>query len=208
MIAPSPPRQPPRTERSWAWLLTAALSVLWLLWAPPVRDLAAQDYRAGLAKAHPFAIWEQGWFGGHYLPGYSVIVPPLSAVFGPRLVGVVGALLAAWCFERLARRHWEPRPARAASIAFAVGVLATLVAGQMAFALGIGVGLAALLAAAGDRAVLAAVLGAATTLSSPVAAAFLVLGCAAWWLATRARVALLCAAAPAHSLVRRVALYS
>ena len=51
-----------------------------------------------------------------------------------------------WCFERLARRHWDPQPALAASIAFAVGVLATLIAGQMAFALGLGVGLAALLA--------------------------------------------------------------
>ena len=57
----------------------------------------------------------------------------------------------------------------------------------MAFALGLGVGLAALLACANDRRVLAAVLGAATTLSSPVAGAFLVLACAAWWLAAAPR---------------------
>ncbi len=187
--------QPAASRPPWPrwWLLTAALSVIWLIWAPPVRDLAAQDYRGGLAEHNPFAIWEQGWFAGHYLPGYSVIVPPLAALTGPRLVGIAGALLAAWCFERLARRHWAPVPARAASIAFAVGVVATLVAGQMAFALGLGIGLAALVACAGDRRALAAVLGAATTLSSPVAGAFLVLACAAWWLAARARIALLCA---------------
>ncbi len=186
--------QPARRAPSRAWLLTAGLCVIWLLWAPPVRDLAAQDYRGGLAELHPFAIWEHGWFAGHYLPGYSVLVPPLSALLGPRLVGVAGALLATWCFERLARRHWDSQPALAASIAFAIGVLATLVAGQMAFALGLGVGLAALLAGAQRRLVLTTVLGVATTLSSPVAAAFLVLACAAWWLAERATPPLLCAA--------------
>jgi hypothetical protein len=184
----------PRPARALTWLLTAGLCVIWALWAPPVRDLAAQDYRGRLAELHPFAIWEHGWFAGHYLPGYSVLVPPLSALLGPRLVGVVGALLATWCFERLARRHWDPQPALAASIAFAVGVLATLIAGQMAFALGLGVGLAALLAGSERRLVLTTVLGAATTLSSPVAAAFLVLACAAWWLADHAKAPLLCAA--------------
>ncbi len=190
----SEPAQAPRAAAARTWLLTAALSAVWFLWAPPVRDLAAQDYRAALAELQPFAIWEHGWFAGHYLPGYSVLVPPLSALTGPRLVGIAGALLATWCFERLARGHWPARPALAASIAFAVGILATLVSGQMAFALGLGVGLSALLAGARGRLVLTSLLGAATTLSSPVAAAFLVLGCAAWWLATRARPALLCAA--------------
>ena len=120
-------------------------------------------------------------------------MPPLAALTGPRLVGIAGALLARLVLRAPRDPALAAAPARAASIAFAVGVVATLVAGQMAFALGLGVGLAALLACADDRRALAAVLGAATTLSSPVAGAFLVLACAAWWLAARARTALACA---------------
>ena len=56
-------------------------------------------------------IWEQGWYAGHHLPGYSVLFPPLAALLSPQLVAArVRASLAAWCFERLARGWW-PAPA-------------------------------------------------------------------------------------------------
>ena len=40
-----------------AWLLTAGLSVVYLIVAPPSADLAAQQYRTDLAKAVPLCGW-------------------------------------------------------------------------------------------------------------------------------------------------------
>lgn len=177
-----------------AWTLTASLALLWLLADPPTPDLAAHEYRAALAERTGFAVWEQGWFGGHHLPGYSVLMPPLAALLSPQLVAALGVVVAAWCFERLAVAHWAPAAARAASVWFAIGAASTLLGGQLAFAAGLAPGLGALLAARRGRAALGALLGALTTLTSPVTAAFLVLACAAWWLDARGRAPLAVAA--------------
>ena len=67
--------------------------------APPSADLAAQEYRADLG----LVLWDNGWYGGHHMPGYSVLFPPLAALLGPRLVGALSAVAAAWLFERLVR---------------------------------------------------------------------------------------------------------
>ncbi len=47
-------------------------------------DLAAQTFRADLFKEIGFSAWNTQWYGGHHLPAYSVIFPPLAAAFGPR----------------------------------------------------------------------------------------------------------------------------
>ncbi len=121
-------------------------------------------------------------------------MPPLAALLSPQIVAAVAAVIAAWCFERIARAHWAPDAAAAASLWFAVGVVSTLVGGQLAFAAGLAPALAALLAAQRGHRAGAAALGAITTLTSPVSAAFLVLATAAWWLAERDRAALWTAA--------------
>ena len=171
------------------WIVTAVLGTAWAIVNPATPDLAAHEYRAAIAAKHPFAIWEQGWYAGHPLPGYSVLMPPLAALFSPQVVGLAGAVLASWAFARLARDHWEEPAASLSALWFAVGVVSTLLGGQLAFAAGLGPGLTALLAAERRRGGLAAGLAAATTLTSPVAAAFLLLAAAAWWLARRARYA-------------------
>ncbi len=174
-------------SRARLWLITALGSLAWLLIDPPTPDLAAHEYRAELVDLTGFGIWEQGWYAGHHLPGYSVLFPLSGALLTPQLVAALCAVLAAWCFERLARGWWDTDAATAAATWFAAGVVSTLVGGQLAFAAGLAPALGALLAARNGRLPLASALGALTTLTSPVVAAFLVLACGAWWLGGVAR---------------------
>ncbi len=169
------------SSRSWtprdvpAWALAAVVAAAYLVLAPPSADLAAQDYRAALG----LVLWDNGWYGGHHMPGYSVLFPPLAALLGPRLVGALSAVAAAWLFERLVR---DLDGGRVAALWFAVATVSTLISGRLTFALGVAVGLGAVLAAARGRAGWACVMAALASLASPVAAAFVALAAAAWWL--------------------------
>ncbi|HEX6745406.1 MAG TPA: hypothetical protein VF087_14360 [Solirubrobacteraceae bacterium] len=169
------------SPRSWtpraapAWALAGAVAAAFVVLRPPSADLAAQDYRATLG----LALWDNGWYGGHHMPGYSVLFPPLAALLGPRLVGALSAVAAAWLFELLVR---DLDGARVASLWFAVASVTSLVTGRLTFALGVAVGLAAVLAAARGRTGWACVLAALASLASPVAAVFVALAGAAWWL--------------------------
>ncbi|WP_187369256.1 hypothetical protein [Baekduia soli] len=157
-----------------AWLLAAALAGLYLLLDPPSADLAAQTYRTWLFHHAGFTIWDNGWYAGHHVPAYSVLFPPLSALLGPRVVGALAAVGAAWAFERLAATT-RPAGARPAALLFAVATAAPLVSGRLTFALGVATAVAAALALARGRLGLAALAGTATALASPVAAVFLAL---------------------------------
>ena len=90
-----------------------------------------------------------------------------------------------------------------ASLWFAVATVSTLISGRLTFALGVAVGLAAVLAAARGRTGWACVLAALASLASPVAGAFVALAAAAWWL-ERPRwwpaALAACAVAPAAAL--------
>jgi hypothetical protein len=154
------------------------LGAVYLLLAPPSADLAAQAYRSGLG----LVLWDGSWYGGHHMPGYSVLFPPLAGLVGPRVVGVVSAVAAAWLFERLVKDH---EGGRLAALWFAVASITSLLTGRLTFALGVAVGLACVLAAARGRPRLAAVLAALTSLASPVAGVFVALAAAAWWLSHR-----------------------
>jgi hypothetical protein len=193
----SQPSWTARRAAAWpAWPIAALLAVAYLLAAPPSADLAAQDYRADLG----LVLWDNGWYGGHHMPGYSVLFPPLAALLGPRLVGALSAVAAAWLFERLVR---DTEGARVASLWFAVGTISTLISGRLTFALGVAIALGAVLAAARGRTVWACVLAALASLASPVAGAFVGLAAAAWWLDRRRwwPIALAaCALAPAAAL--------
>jgi hypothetical protein len=190
------------SSRSWtlraipAWALAAVAAAAYLVLAPPSADLAAQYYRADLG----LVLWDNGWYGGHHMPGYSVLFPPLAAVLGPRLVGALSAVAAAWLFERLVR---DLDGGRVAALWFALATASSLVTGRLTFALGVAVGLAAVLAAARGRSRWACAIAALASLASPVAGAFVALAAAAWWL-DRPRwwpVALAaCAVAPAIAL--------
>lgn len=148
-----------------------ALAILYLVWAPPSADLAAQTFRTDLFEAHGFALWSNAWYGGLHLPGYSLLYPPLASVLGIRLVGAVSVVVAAGLFAALVRPRYGDR-AQLAIWLFGLGAATNLFTGRLTFALGAALGLGALLALERRRAGSAAVLAALSSLGSPVAGLF------------------------------------
>lgn len=119
-----------RTLPSWA--ATAALAGCWLAMGPATPDLAAQVYRAGLFAAHGFAVWDNGWYDGHHVPGYSLVFPVVGSVLGVRATRAGAAVLSAALFQSLVRG----RRADAACRWFAIGCVADLLVGRLTYALG------------------------------------------------------------------------
>jgi hypothetical protein len=155
-------------------IFAAVVTAAFALWNPPLRDLAAHTFRAGYFEDNGFAIWNNTWYGGHYLPAYSVLFPPLAALLTPVWVGAASAVASAHVFDGLVRTRWGER-ARWAGLWFAtLGTLALLANGWLVFALGTAFALASLRALQLGRTGLAAAAAVGAALSSPVAAVFLV----------------------------------
>src|SRR5918999_3871906 len=167
-------------------LIAAALAAVYLFVAPLTADHAAQEFRAELFAREGLSPWSNLWFGGHHLPGYSVLSPALGALVGPRLVGALAAVAAAILFAAIAKRHWG-EDARAGILWFALGTSISLFTGRITFALGVALALASVLAAQRGRRALTIGLAALCPLASPVAALFLGLAGAAYWIAERRR---------------------
>jgi hypothetical protein len=161
----------------WALALavSAPLVVAYLIAAPPSGDLAAATYRADLFGRFGLTLWDGGWYGGHYLPGYSLLAPALGALVGERLLLALCAFAAAGLFGLLAQRTLHSAGARVASASFALGIGVGLLSGRVAFGLGLVVGMLALLMLIREWTVGALALAALTSLASPVAGAFLAL---------------------------------
>ena len=96
----------------WACVVAALGAVAYLLLDPASADLAAQQYRSGLVRDGGLALWDNGWFAGHHTPAYSLLSPPLGALIGVRLAGVLAVLAAAALFARIAERRWGARAGR------------------------------------------------------------------------------------------------
>ncbi len=152
--------------------LSFALALAMLIWSPPVGDLAAQVFRTELFQDAGLAIWNGSWYGGHYTLTYSVLFPPLAALLGPQVVGLLAVVSSSYLFDRLVRDRWGAE-ARWATLWFAAGVVTLLADGQLTFALGVAFGLAALRCLQLGRGPLAIAAAAACPLASPVAGAFL-----------------------------------
>jgi hypothetical protein len=188
-----------------AWLLTAALGLLYVLLAPASSDLAAAGYRSDLFSRIGFTLWDNGWFGGHHLLAYSVLAPPLGALLSPQALGALSMTVATGLFTLLVRGRFTPRSERAASLWLAFGAGAELFTNRIPFELGLALGLGALLAAQRSRGrdgrsrpaavVLAFTLSVLCPLASPVAGAFLALAALAWSLDARRRLPLALACA-------------
>jgi hypothetical protein len=179
--------------------LTAALGALLLAATPPGGDFPAQVYRAHLF-AHGLTLWDSQWYGGHYLLSYSLLTPALAAAVGPRLLALVAAVASSWLFAMLAMTHFGRR-ARPAVFVFGVAVLADVVVGRTAFALGQALALAALLASRRDAHWWSLALAVLTAAASPVAAALLAIATTGAWLANRKAQNLAVAAAAAAPAV-------
>jgi hypothetical protein len=190
--------------RTAPWLLAAALALAWLALGPPTPDLAAAVYRAGLYQREGFTLFNANWYGGHHMPAYSLLFPPLGALLGVRVVGVLAAVASAVLFERIARRHYGER-ARWGALWFGAGTAADLLIGRLTFAVGVTIALAAVYALQRGHRRSGLALGAACTLASPVAGLFLALAGVAHWLSLRRRERIglwlaACAFAPAVAL--------
>jgi hypothetical protein len=176
---------------------TAALIAVWLVADPRTPDLAAQVYRVNLFRTQGFLVWDENWYAGHYIPGYSLLYPPLASFVGMRLLGALCVMASTLLFARAASAVYGPC-ARWASLWFAVAALGDVWSGQMTFALGVPLALAAGLALIGERWLAAVVLAALCAAASPVAGALLGLAgltVTLWRGSPRALLTLACPAA-------------
>ncbi len=195
------PRPPTTRHRWWPRLPPAALTLgvlmaIWLVWYPHSPDLAAQAYRTQLFSVDGFALWDNNWYGGHYLLGYSALFPAIGALIGLRAIGVIAVSLSTAMFARLARDHFGAR-APIASALFALGAVGDLYIGRLTYALGVTFAVAAVLSVSRRRYALAALLSLACGATSPVAALFLALAATADLLTNRALVRAAVLAGPA-----------
>jgi hypothetical protein len=181
---------------SLALALACVLIVVWLVLAPRSPDMAAQTYRASLFESSGFAVWDNNWYGGHHLPGYSLVFPWLALLLGMKLVGVLAVLVSTFTFERIASAVYGPR-ARWGAVCFALAAAGDLWIGRITFALGVTFAVLAVLALVRERPWLAAVFTAVCAATSPVAGLLLALAGATHVLATRRPLAGLALAAPA-----------
>ena len=184
--------------------LSSALALLMIAWNPPVGDLAAQVFRTELFQRAGLAIWNGSWYGGHYTLTYSVLFPPLAALLGPQVVGLLAVVSSSYLFDRIVRDRWGAE-ARWATLWFAAGVVTLLADGQLTFALGVAFALAALRCLQVGRGKLAVLAAGASALASPVAAVFLAGVLAAGALERGRRVNRAALAAAALALVLTVA---
>ena len=159
-------------------LIAATIGLVYVLVSPPSGDLAAHMFRTRLFSEDPFGIWNDYWYSGHHIIGYSLLFPAASAALTPQIAAALAATGAAAAFEPLAYRRFRSG-AWLGSCLFAAAIASELFAGRLAFAFGAFPATAAVLALDRDRGWLAAALGLLSALCSPVAALFAALaGCA------------------------------
>jgi len=163
---------------------SAALCAVYLLWQPQSLDLAAQTFRADLWDRYGWVVYNDAWYSGHTIPGYSLLYPPLGALLGPTALGILCALISALLFGLIAVRAYGQR-AWLGVVWFGVGSTVSLYGGRLTFGLGVVFGLAAMLAIQRRRPALGAFGGLLAALASPVAGIFTAMAAAAVLLATR-----------------------
>ncbi|MBV9465679.1 MAG: hypothetical protein JO169_06155 [Solirubrobacterales bacterium] len=159
-------------------LLAGALAALYVIVSPPSLDLAAHVFRAQLFRSEGFALWNNWWYAGHHIVGYSVLFPAVSAALSPQLAAAIAATATAAVFEPLAHRRYGA-DAWLGALVFGAATATSLFTGRLAFAFGALPAVAAILALDRGRTWLAASLAALAALCSPVAALFAALGAAA-----------------------------
>lgn len=164
--------------------LAAVLSGLYLVWQPQPLDLAAQVFRADLWERYGWVLYNESWYGGHSVPGYSLLYPPLGAWLGPELLGSICAVVAAIVFAAIAVRAYGRR-AWLGALWFGLAATVALFGGRTTFGLGLALGLLAVLALQRRRPAPAALAALAAALASPVAGLFTGLAAAAVLIASR-----------------------
>ncbi len=170
--------------------MAALLAAGYVILAPDGADLPAQLLRVKLFAVEGFGIWNNWWYGGHYLLGYSVLFPALGWLLGPRLLGALASVGTAAAFAALARDAYGEQAWIGASW-LGAATATELLSGRLTFALGLcGAAVTTLLLErrrVGGTPMLA-VLACATALASPVAGVFVALaGAVVGWRGLKTR---------------------
>jgi hypothetical protein len=154
------------------------IAAAYLIVAPRSEDLAAHLLRTKLFATEGFGLWNNWWYGGHNVPGYSVLFPPLGALLTPQLVAAISVPVSAALFESLVHRRFGD-DAWLGALWFAIGASANLFTGRLTFALGLAFAVGTALALQRQRPATAVALAVLTALASPVDALFAALAGAA-----------------------------
>ncbi|MGO9488052.1 MAG: hypothetical protein ACLQBB_03370 [Solirubrobacteraceae bacterium] len=176
----------------------------WLLADPRTPDLAAQLYRVGLFERVGFTVFDQNWYAGHQLPGYSLLFPPLGSLLGARALAALCVPISTVLFLDLTSPEYG-RGASWAAAAFAIAAAGDLWLGRLAFALGACLALGAGVAFKRGHPLWAALLAALAAAGSPVAGLLLGLAGLTVSLHQRSPRAVLALAVPAAAVVLPVA---
>jgi hypothetical protein len=177
-------------ERLAPTVVAAVFAAAYVIISPPSLDLAAHLFRAQLFRVEGFGLWNNWWYSGHDIVGYSVLFPAVSAALTPQLAGALAATGSAALFEVFARRRFGRR-AWLGAVVFGAATATDLYTGRLAFAFGALPALGAIVALDWRRPKLAVALAVLSSLCSPVAALFAALaasGCALGALISERRI--------------------
>jgi hypothetical protein len=152
-------------------LVAAVFAATYVILSPASLDLADHLFRAQLFRDEGFGLWNNLWYSGHHIVGYSVIFPAVSALLTPQLAGALAATGTAALFEPLARRHFGS-DAWAGAVLFGAATAIDLYTGRLAFAFGALPALGAVVALDRGATPVACGLALVSALCSPVAALF------------------------------------
>lgn len=175
-------------------LVAAVIGLVYVLVSPPSGDLAAHMFRTRLFSEDPFGIWNNFWYSGHHIVGYSLLFPAASAALTPQIAAALAVIGTAAMFEPLAYGSFGA-DSWIASCLFAAGIASELFAGRLAFAFGAFPAIAAVLALDRGRPWIAASLALLSALCSPVAALFAAVAGGAYLVGGRRRAGALIAIA-------------
>jgi hypothetical protein len=188
-----------RLRRLAPTLVAALFAAVYVIVSPASLDLADHLFRAQLFRDEGFGLWNNLWYGGHHIVGYSVLFPAVSALLSPQLAGALAATGTAALFEPLARRHFGP-DAWLGAVLFGAATAIDLYTGRLAFAFGALPALGAIVALDRGATALACGLAVLSALCSPVAALFAALIAAGYALGGLLRARRLTAALPGASM--------
>lgn len=181
-----------------AVLSAGALLIVWLLVDPRTPDLAAQTYRLGLYERTGMSVFDERWYAGHMLPGYSLLSAPLASLVGMRVLAVASVIVSVALFERImVGVYGRERCVRLGACLFAVAAVGDVWSGRLTFACGVAIALACAYALYRERLLVAAVLAGGCAAVSPVAGVLLALAALTYALARGAPKVLLAVGAPA-----------
>jgi hypothetical protein len=192
---PAPGARAERLRRAAPTVVAALFAAVYVIVAPASLDLADHLFRAQLFRDEGFGLWNNLWYSGHHIIGYSALFPAVSALLSPQLAGALAATATAALFEPLARRHFGP-DAWVGTVLFGAATAIDLYTGRLAFAFGALPALGAIVALDRRRIAPAIALALLSALCSPVAALFAALVAGGYALGALLRARRLTAALP------------